>query len=165
MSQKTSSVQWHFPDSNRPLYCRQMSMKIIATVGFLTHVLVGSFCFMPMASAMAMPYTQPDEEIIVMTPAPAGLMSPAHCKDCLHMQQGQSGPSSMQGNCNGHCLSSRIPTASAFASSNTQQLPDISVALPTSTFISSDTIGLALNTSPPKNSSLLATVGTMVLRL
>jgi hypothetical protein len=140
-----------------------MSMKMITTIGFVTHVLVGSFCFMPMALAMSVPHAAPDQEIMVMTPVEP--MSPAHCRECLHMQQAQSQPTSMQGNCNGQCLSSHIPdasTSSIFSSS--LQLPDVSLVAAVVTPVSSQTIGLPLNTAPPDNLPMLASLGTVVLR-
>ncbi len=80
-----------------------MRMKMLVSIGFVVHALLGNVCMMPMAYAASMPL-QP-EEVMEMAMTPMFPMSPApnHCKQCAHVQQRSNAP--MSRSCAGHCLS------------------------------------------------------------
>lgn len=87
--------------------CPFMNMKILTSIGFGAHVLIGNFCMMPMAGAAEMP--MPHEEHMEMAMAP---MPSAECEHCVKEEQPDETP--MKGiPCNGgHCLSQSVPQAS-----------------------------------------------------
>jgi hypothetical protein len=75
-------------------------MRILVSVGFVTHILLGTFCMMPMAYAAPMPMQHDEAMEINMTPmAP---MSMAHCEHCTHVDEQSNAP--MGSGCAGHCL-------------------------------------------------------------
>jgi hypothetical protein len=83
-------------------------MRILFSVGFVTHVALGSFCMMPMVMAADMPPEQ--NEAMEMNMTPMAPMSPLHCEHCTHVDQQNSNPMS---NCAGHCLAKAHDSISA----------------------------------------------------
>lgn len=76
-----------------------MSMKILTSIGFAAHVLLGNFCMMPMAGAAEMPMSHEGHAEMAMTP-----MSSADCEHCIKEQSDDVPMKGMP--CNGgHCLS------------------------------------------------------------
>lgn len=84
-----------------------MRMKMLVSIGFAAHVLIGNFCMMPMTGAAEMPMSHEEHAEMAMTP-----MSSADCEHCVKEQQVDDTP--MKGMpCNGgHCLSQSVPLAS-----------------------------------------------------
>lgn len=79
-----------------------MKVKIIFSVAFVTNILLGNICMMPMAMAAEMPQHEMNEMEEVMTPmAP---MSHADCPDCPHHEE-KGEPAQQSSSCAGHCLS------------------------------------------------------------
>ncbi len=77
-------------------------MKLIVSVSFVTHILLGTFCMMPMAMAMAADMPPQHDEAMEMNMTPMAPMSPLHCEHCTHVdQQNNNNP---MNNCAGHCL-------------------------------------------------------------
>ena len=75
-------------------------MKVLVSIGFVAHVLFGSFCMMPMAFAQAMPMQ--DNKAMEMNMTPMYPMSAAHCERCSHADQQKDAPAAS--GCAGHCL-------------------------------------------------------------
>lgn len=150
----------HFPDLNRPLYCRQMSMKIFLSAGFAAHALLGNFCMMPMAFAQGM--EMPHEEHMEMAMTPMSPMSPAHCEHCLKVESSDEDQSQQQSGCAGHCFSQANATR---ANAVSFQVPHIVAAPPlpiTIAFISDTTSIVAPPATAPPTS---IHIDTIVLRL
>ena len=79
-----------------------MSMKILITFGFAIHVLLGSFCMMPMTMAAEMPMPN-DMNAMQQMMTPMELLSHADCPDCQHHDE-QKEPTEQSSSCAGHCL-------------------------------------------------------------
>ncbi len=112
-----------FSDTHKPLYCHQMSMKMLLSAGLVAHAVIGNFCMMPMAFAQDM--EMPHEEHMEMDMTPMDMtsmlpMSPVHCEHCAKMQQSMDGyQSQQQSGCAGHCFSQGHSTTASTASFNT----------------------------------------------
>lgn len=83
-----------------------MSVKILTSIGFAAHVLLGNVCMMPMAGAAEMPVSHEEHMEMAMTP-----MSSVDCEYCIKEQSNGVPMKGMP--CNGgHCLSKSVPQAS-----------------------------------------------------
>ena len=84
-----------------------MSLKILTSIGFAAHVLIGNFCMMPMAGAAEMPMSHEAHAEMSMSQ-----MSSADCEHCMKEEASDDAP--LKGMpCNGgHCLSQSVPQAS-----------------------------------------------------
>ena len=92
-------------------------MKILTTFGFAIHVLVGSFCTMPMAMAAEMLTHDMHAMEDVMTPMEP--MSHADCPDCPHHEE-QKKPTQQSSSCAGHCLAQAHQSTTGIVSHGVQ---------------------------------------------
>lgn len=130
----------------------------IATIGaFLTNILLGSVCMMPMAMAADMPMHHDEAMEMVMTPVetmtPVVLMSSTYCEHCVHVQKEQ--PTPMSAGCAGHCLSKANDGVALVtsASSLAQHLVALPPALPTIIAFADETGRFTESTAPPFGAS------------
>ncbi len=130
-------------------------MKILVSVGFVTHVLLGTFCMMPMAYAAPMPMQE--EEAMEMNMTPMAPMSPLHCEHCTHVDQQNSNP---MNNCAGHCLAKAHDSVSAIIPASS--VHHLAVALvPAFLAINEPTHAtqkITTSTAPPSNLALARSV-------
>ncbi len=101
-----------------------MFTRRFLTSAILANIILGNFCFMPMASAMdAMPadHDMPEmEQVTEMVMTPANAMSPLHCEGCLTIERPRHHVPDMGGGmpCNdGHCLSEHTPSTAVVTQS------------------------------------------------
>lgn len=123
-------------------------------VAFLSHVIVGSFCMVPMAMAAEPQEVVMQHEHVNMTSADA--MSHADCDTCKHHQQ--KAPSG----CSGHCFTAAVDTISTI---NISSHPTIQVSsFVSSTIITSVNLAQSFNSNVPPGNSLDTEIRTIVLR-
>ena len=92
-----------------------MRMRILASVGFAAHVLLGNVCMMPMAFAQGM--EMPHEEHMEMTMSQMVPMSLVHCEHCAKIESGSDDQSQQQSGCAGQCFSQAQSTTTSTVSS------------------------------------------------
>jgi hypothetical protein len=139
-----------------------MFRKGFIAIAFLTNVLLGNLCFMPMVSAA--PVSVKEHEEVVMTYLVP--MSPVHCKDCLHKVDTGSthqmnGFSCMSGNC---LSGSHAPDTSRILSNSSAHLNDVGFAVASPSVSSSIDFQIPPTLTPLISPLLLTGVHMVVLR-
>lgn len=133
-----------------------MSMKILASIGFTSYILLGNVCMMQMAGAAEMPMSHEEHAEMSMTP-----MSSADCEHCPKQEQPDETPKKGMPCSGGHCISESIPSSSAAVQTPgllAASTPPTAVSLPT---VSLEPNGLPHSTAPP---AIPISTKTIVLR-
>lgn len=139
-------------------------MKILTSIGFAAHVLIGNFCMMPMAYAQdgLMPGDM-HHDVVDMTMSPQYPMSSVHCENCEKEKNIEEPPLKGMPCDGGHCLT-HATSSNTIASPATNFFA--SVVLPPAAFVFpvafEDFYTHPPSTAPPTTSVL---TDTIVLRL
>lgn len=132
-----------------------MRMKLLVSIGFSAHVLLGNVCMMQMANAQEMPTSH--EEHMAMES-----MSSADCPNCPEKEESHD-TKPMEGSpCSGgHCISESVPQASTAIQTSSLlavATPLVSILLPTAPL---ELQGSPHSTAPP---GVPISTDTIVLR-
>lgn len=132
-----------------------MRMKLLVSIGFAAHVLLGNVCMMQMANAQEIPTSH--EEHMAMES-----MSSADCPNCPEKEESHDTKSKKGSPCSGgHCISQAVPQSSIAIQTSSLLA---AFALPVSALIPSapsEIQGSPHSTAPP---GVALSTDTIVLR-
>ena len=142
------------------LYLGWMLVKILLSMAFVTHAVVGSFCMIPMAMPSDMPMSH-DMHASATMMTPIAPMSRTDCDHCPHHEE-KKAVSQQSSSCAGHCLSQATAnTQGNVVIGSAQLLAVLPTAIPIQWGTTEDLLLQPnINASPPFTST-----NSVVLRL